>query len=48
MNEYSNNEKERSRIAQNGYDKVIENHTQVQRVDFIIEKFSEWNESQSA
>ena len=38
----------RSRIAQNGYDKVIENHTQVQRVDFIIEKFSEWNESQSA
>ena len=48
MNEYSSNEKERNRIAQNGYRKVLDNHTQTQRVDFIIEKFNEWKDSQSA
>ena len=42
------NEKERERIAENGYRKVLENHTQIQRVDFIIEKFNEWKDSQSA
>ena len=48
MNKYSQNKKERERIAENGYRKVLENHTQVQRVDFIIEKFNEWKDSQSA
>ena len=48
MNEYSANDKERERIAENGYRKVLENHTQIQRVDFIIEKFNEWKDSQSA
>ena len=47
MNEYSANDKE-ERIAENGYRKVLENHTQIQRVDFIIEKFNEWKDSQSA
>ena len=42
MNKYSQNKKERERIAENGYRKVLENHTQVQRVDFIIEKYNEW------
>ena len=42
MNEYSTDDKERERIAQNGYRKVLENHTQKQRVDFIIEKYNEW------
>ena len=42
MNKYSSNDKERERIAQNGYRKVLENHTQKQRVDFIIEKYNEW------
>ena len=48
MNEYSANDKERERIAENGYRKVLENHTQIQRVDFIIEKFNEWKDSRSA
>ena len=48
MNEYSADDKERNRIAQNGYRKVLENHTQIQRVDFIIDKFNEWKNSQSA
>ena len=48
MNKYSQNKKERERIAENGYRKVLENHTQVQRVDFIIKKFNEWKDSQSA
>ena len=48
MNQYSSNETERTRIAENGYRKVLENHTQKQRVDFIIEKFEQWKSSQSA
>ncbi len=48
MNDYSAADKERNRIAQNGYRKVLENHTQIQRVDFIIDKFNEWKNSQSA
>jgi|TARA_B100000073_G_scaffold340692_1_gene340871 glycosyltransferase involved in cell wall biosynthesis len=48
MNKYSQNKKERERIAKNGYRKVLDNHTQIQRVDFIIEKFNEWKDSQSA
>ena len=46
INEFSDNEKERNRISQNGYKKVLENHTQKQRVDFIIEKFNKWKDSQ--
>ena len=48
MNEYSSNDKERNKIAENGYRKVLDNHTQIQRVDFIIDKFNEWKDSQSA
>lgn len=36
---YSNNLEEANRIAENGYKKVLENHTQEQRVDFIIQKW---------
>jgi len=46
MNKYSEDDTERNRIAKNGYDKVLENHTQKQRVEFIIEKYEEWKNSQ--
>jgi len=39
LNKYSEDSVERNRIAQNGYKKVLENHTQKQRVEFIIEKW---------
>jgi hypothetical protein len=39
-------EKERLRIAHNGFLNVRNNHTQVQRVDLIIEKYNEWKISQ--
>ena len=42
MNKYSEDEAERNRIAQNGYKKVLENHTQKQRVKFIIDKYVKW------
>ena len=42
MNKYSEDEAERNRIAQNGYKKVLENHTQKQRVKFIIDKYTKW------
>jgi glycosyltransferase involved in cell wall biosynthesis len=46
MNQYAEDDIERNRIAKNGYDKVLENHTQKQRVEFIIEKYNEWKNSQ--
>ena len=46
MNKYSVDKVERDRIAKNGYDKVLKNHTQKQRVDFIIDKYNEWKNSQ--
>lgn len=46
MNYYRENEEERERIANNGFKKVLENHTQKQRVDFVIHKFEEWKNSQ--
>lgn len=46
MNKYAEDNIERDRIAKNGYDKVLENHTQKQRVEFIIEKYNEWKNSQ--
>ena len=42
MNHYSGNDAEREKIAVSGYNKVIENHTQKQRVEFIINKYKEW------
>ena len=42
MNKYSEDEVERNRISQNGYKKVLENHTQKQRVKFIIDKYMKW------
>ena len=46
MNKYADDNKERERIAENGYRKVLDNHTQKQRVDFIINKYEEWKNSQ--
>jgi hypothetical protein len=47
INYYQENIEERERIAKNGYNKVLQNHTQVQRVEFIIEKYKEWKSSLS-
>jgi len=44
INYYNENDKERERIANNGFKKVLENHTQKQRAQFIIEK---WKNFQS-
>ena len=46
INYYNENDEERERIANNGFKKVLENHTQKQRVQFIIEKYNEWKNSQ--
>jgi len=45
MNKYNEDDIERNRIAENGYKKVLENHTQKQRVEFLIEKYNEWKNS---
>lgn len=42
MNKYNEDELERNRIANNGYNKVLENHTEKQRVEFILNKFKEY------
>ena len=39
MNKYHDDAVERERIAKNGYNKVLENHTQKQRVEFILKKY---------
>lgn len=44
MNYYKEHEEEREQIAKNGREKVLENHTQKQRVDFIIEKWKEYEQ----
>jgi len=46
MNKYNEDDAERNRIAQNGYKKVLENHTQKQRVEFVIKKYKEWKNYQ--
>jgi len=46
LNYYQENSEERERIAKNGYNKVLQYHTQKQRVEFIIEKFKEWKNFQ--
>jgi glycosyltransferase involved in cell wall biosynthesis len=47
INYYTENSEERERIAKNGYVVCLENHTQKQRVDFIIKKWKEWKNSPS-
>ena len=42
INYYNENEEERERIAYNGMAKVIANHTQIQRVDKLIEKWKNY------
>ena len=42
INFFATHEKEREAIAQAGMKKVLENHTQKQRVDFILKKYQEW------
>lgn len=44
MNHFSQNKDVREGIAKKGMKNVLENHTQVQRVDFIIEKYEQWKE----
>jgi spore maturation protein CgeB len=41
MNYYNENEEERERIAHNGMQKVLQNYTQVQIVDKLINKYLE-------
>lgn len=45
INYYNENDEERVKIANNGFKKVLENHTQKQRVEFIIKKYKEWKNS---
>ena len=42
MNYYNENDEERERIAYNGMAKVIANHSQIQRVDKLIEKWKNY------
>jgi spore maturation protein CgeB len=37
--------KEAQEIANNGYNKVINNHTQIKRVDVIYKNYLRWKES---
>lgn len=39
---YVNNDQERLRIAENGYRKVLSNHTQVQRTQFLIDQWKKF------
>ena len=47
MNKYHEDSVERERIAKNGYENVLGNHTEKQRVDFIIRQYNAWKDSQS-
>ena len=47
INYYLYNWKERNRIAENSRQKTLQNHTQVQRVDLIINEYNKWRSSQS-
>jgi hypothetical protein len=42
INYYAKNDKERMRIAKNGYLKVKNNHTQKQRVQTLIDEWEKW------
>jgi len=46
LNYYQENSEEREKIAENGYNKVLQNHTQKQRVEFIIEKYKNWKSNE--
>lgn len=45
---YHNNKQEAERIAENGYNKVLNNHTQQQRVEFIINKWQQYKNGQNS
>jgi spore maturation protein CgeB len=47
INYYNENEEQRERIAYNGMAKVIANHTQIQRVDKLIENYESFNNRSS-
>jgi len=42
---YNNNPEEAEKIAINGYNKVIQNHTQIQRVKFIIDNWKNFKKN---
>lgn len=42
INHFTKHDEVREGIAKKGMKKVLENHTQVQRVDFIIEQYEKW------
>lgn len=46
LNYYHENQQEREEIAEQGYQKVLNNYTQVQVVDKLLEKFEEWKRNQ--
>jgi glycosyltransferase involved in cell wall biosynthesis len=46
MNFFATHETEREGIAKRGMKKVLENHTQKQRVDFILKKYQQWKNKQ--
>lgn len=45
INYYNENDEERERIANNGFKKVLENHTQKQVVDTLIKNYEQWKNS---
>jgi hypothetical protein len=45
LNYYNENESKREKIAYNGMNKVLKNHTQIQRVDKLIEKFDNFKKN---
>lgn len=42
INKYKKDIDERNRISKNGYNKVIQNHTQTNRVEFILNEYNKW------
>lgn len=44
---YANHNQERLEIAESGYQKVLSGHTQIQRVDFIIEQWKKFKNKQN-
>jgi hypothetical protein len=44
INYYANNERERELIAQRGYENVLKNHTQKQRVDVLIKEYDRFRQ----
>lgn len=46
INYYHDNQQERNQIAEHGYKKVLDNYTQIQVVNKLLEKFEEWKNYQ--